>query len=40
MIHPLLAENYYVELGKNAKEYVEEHYDVTKIIEQYKNLFE
>jgi hypothetical protein len=27
-------------MGENGKKYVEEHHDVTKIIQQYKELFE
>jgi len=28
-----------LELGRNARKYVEEHHDITKIIEQYKTIF-
>jgi len=36
----LLEESRYVQMGENGKKYVEEHHDVTKIIQQYKELFE
>jgi len=35
----MLAENRYVELGKNARKYVEQNHDITKTIEVYKELF-
>ena len=36
----MLKEDRYVEMGGNGKKYVEERHDVTKIIKQYKELFE
>jgi hypothetical protein len=35
----MLAENRYVELGKNARKYVEQKHDLKIIIEEYKRLF-
>ena len=35
----MLEENRYIELGKKAREYVEEHHDVTRIVKQYKKMF-
>jgi glycosyltransferase involved in cell wall biosynthesis len=35
----LLRENLYMEMGKNARKYVEENHDIDKIIEQYKKHF-
>jgi len=35
----MLAENRYVELGRNGRKYAEENHDITKIIEQYKTIF-
>lgn len=35
----MLAEDRYVELGRNAKKYVQSNHDITKIVEQYKKLF-
>lgn len=35
----MLAENKYVELGKNARNYAEQNHDVKKIAEEYKKLF-
>jgi glycosyltransferase involved in cell wall biosynthesis len=35
----LLCENLYMEMGKNARKYVEDNHDVAKIIEQYKKYF-
>jgi glycosyltransferase involved in cell wall biosynthesis len=35
----LLAEDRYIELGKNGRKYVEQNHDITKIIEEYKKLF-
>lgn len=36
----LLEDERYVQMGENGKKYVEENHDVTKIIQQYKTLFE
>ncbi|MGB2807983.1 MAG: glycosyltransferase family 4 protein [Sedimentisphaerales bacterium] len=36
----MLQDDRYVQMGKNGKKYVEECHDVTKIIKQYKELFE
>ncbi len=36
----LFEDERYVQMGKNGKKYAEEHHDVTKIIQQYKELFE
>jgi glycosyltransferase involved in cell wall biosynthesis len=36
----LLEENHCVKMGVNGKKYVEEYHDVTKIVQQYKELFE
>jgi glycosyltransferase involved in cell wall biosynthesis len=35
----VLSEDKYIELGKNARKYVEETHDITKIIEVYKKYF-
>jgi glycosyltransferase involved in cell wall biosynthesis len=35
----ILAENRYIEMGKNARKYVENNHDVVKIVEQYKMYF-
>ena len=35
----MLAEDRYVNLGQNARKYVEENHDIAKIVEQYKKLF-
>jgi len=35
----LLAENRCIELGQNARKYVERYHDITKIVEQYKKVF-
>jgi glycosyltransferase involved in cell wall biosynthesis len=35
----LLAENRYIELGQNARRYVERYHDIIKIVEQYKKVF-
>jgi len=35
----LLRENLYMEMGKNARKYVEETHDISKIVEQYKKYF-
>ena len=35
----MLVENRIVELGKNARKYVEQHHDFTKIIQKYKPVF-
>lgn len=35
----LLDQERYIELGRNGRRYVEEHHDIAKIIEQYKNIF-
>jgi glycosyltransferase involved in cell wall biosynthesis len=36
----ILVDERYMEMGENGKKYVEEHHDLAKIIEQYKELFE
>jgi len=35
----MVSENQYIEMGKNARKYVEDNHDITKIIEQYKKHF-
>jgi glycosyltransferase involved in cell wall biosynthesis len=35
----MLAENRYVQMGRNGRKYVEEHHDIKKIVEQYKAIF-
>ena len=35
----MLAEDRYIELGRNARKYVQSNHDITKIAEQYKKLF-
>ena len=35
----LLAEDSYLESGRNGRKYVEDHHDIKKIIEQYKTIF-
>jgi glycosyltransferase involved in cell wall biosynthesis len=35
----MLEENRYRELGRNGRKYVEDHHDITKIIERYKKIF-
>jgi len=35
----MLEESRYMNMGTNARKYVEEHHDITKIVEQYKKLF-
>lgn len=35
----MLAEGRYIEIGKNARKYVEQNHDIKKIIEEYKNIF-
>jgi len=35
----LLDQERYIELGRNGRRYVEEHHDIAKIIEQYKDIF-
>lgn len=35
----ILADDKYIEMGKRARRYVQEHHDVTKVVEQYKELF-
>ncbi len=35
----MLQEQRYLELGRNARKYVEEHHDLTKIIREYKTVF-
>ncbi|MCK4627415.1 MAG: glycosyltransferase family 4 protein [Sedimentisphaerales bacterium] len=35
----LLAEDRYLELGRNGRKYVEDHHDIKKIIERYKTIF-
>lgn len=36
----MLVDEHYLEMGENGKKYAEEHHDLTKIIKQYKELFE
>jgi len=36
----ILVDERYLEMGENGKKYVEEYHDVTKIVQQYKELFE
>jgi len=38
MLKFIFAEERYVQLGRNARKYVEEHHDITRIVEQYKKL--
>ena len=38
-LRSLLEEDRWLKMGINGKKYVEEHHDVTKIIQQYKELF-
>jgi len=35
----MLQKNRYVEMGKNARKYVEENHDIKKIVDKYKTLF-
>jgi len=35
----LLADDRYMESGRNGRKYVEDHHDIRKIIEQYKDIF-
>jgi glycosyltransferase involved in cell wall biosynthesis len=35
----MLEENRYIGLGKNGRKYVEEHHDISKIVNEYKRLF-
>jgi glycosyltransferase involved in cell wall biosynthesis len=35
----MLQEQRYLELGRNARKYVEEHHDLAEIVKQYKHLF-
>jgi glycosyltransferase involved in cell wall biosynthesis len=35
----MLAENRYVQMGRNGRKYAEEHHDIKKIVEQYKAIF-
>lgn len=35
----MLEENRYIEIGKNARNYVEQNHEVSKIMECYKNYF-
>jgi glycosyltransferase involved in cell wall biosynthesis len=35
----LVTDNKYIELGKNARKYVEQNHDITKIVPQYKKAF-
>jgi glycosyltransferase involved in cell wall biosynthesis len=35
----MLAENRYVELGRNARKYVEQNHDIKRTVEEYKELF-
>ena len=38
-LHSMLSDNKYIDLGKNARRYVEQNHDITKIAEEYKKLF-
>jgi glycosyltransferase involved in cell wall biosynthesis len=38
-LRSMLMENKYLELGRNARKYVEEHHDIKKKAEEYKKLF-
>jgi len=35
----MLAEDRYIELGRNGRKYVAEHHDITKIVDKYKEIF-
>jgi hypothetical protein len=35
----ILTEGRYIQLGRNARKYVEDNHNVTKIVEQYRKLF-
>jgi glycosyltransferase involved in cell wall biosynthesis len=35
----LLENNRYIEIGQNARKYVEENHDISKIVDQYKEIF-
>ena len=35
----MLEESRYMNMGANARKYVEEHHDITKIVERYKAIF-
>jgi glycosyltransferase involved in cell wall biosynthesis len=39
-LREMLVDQRYLKMGENGKKYVEEHHDLTKIIKQYKELFE
>jgi glycosyltransferase involved in cell wall biosynthesis len=38
-LRSVLTENRYIELGRNARKYAEEHHDIKKIAKEYKKLF-
>ncbi len=38
-LNSILADNRYVELGKNARKYVERNHDIKRTVEKYKELF-
>jgi len=38
-LNSMLADNRYVELGKNGRKYVEQNHDIKRIAEEYKKLF-
>ena len=35
----ILKENRYINIGQNARKYVENHHDIAEIVQQYKDLF-
>ncbi len=39
VLRRLVTDNEYIELGQNARSYVEQNHDITTIIEEYKKLF-
>jgi glycosyltransferase involved in cell wall biosynthesis len=38
-LRSVLTENRYIELGRNARKYAEEHHDIKKVAKEYKKLF-
>jgi glycosyltransferase involved in cell wall biosynthesis len=38
-LNSMLADNRYVELGKNARKYVEQNHDIKRTVEEYKDFF-
>ena len=38
-LQSLLDQNRYIEMGKNGRRYAEERHDISKIVEQYKEIF-